>query len=92
MDIHFKTYLASLRQPNLTPMQMFGWLFDYFISKMGNWCAINVFDEHYRPSLLTVCYVSGINSFFMFFVFMLGNKDIVSILQCTCCINICFQV
>lgn len=95
--IWYIKYVALLIQgklaiPNQTPMQMNYWLFDYYFDTIGNVCAINVFNESYRPNLLTLIYIASINSFFLFFLWMLGHNDVVSILQCVSCLNFCFHV
>lgn len=91
-QFHIYLLTANLAKANLSPMQLYNWIFDFYLHTLSDVCAINIFNVDYSPNILTYIYVASINSFFIFFLVMLGNNDIVSILQCASCMNFCLQV
>lgn len=75
-----------------TPLEIINWVYTGFIQTIGRLCAVNVFVAGYRPNTMTVVFVASINTFFVFFVWMLFTKDWLSIFKCGCCMNLCIQV
>lgn len=71
---------------------MFDWLFEKFLGRVSSLFAVNIFDDNYKASWLTVVFLSIINANFVCFFAMLGTKDIVSVLHSVTCMNFTLQV
>lgn len=64
---------------------MFSWLFDAFFVPLSGCSAINVLNENYQPTVMTVVLMCIMNSSLVCFVAMFGTKDLVSVLYSTTC-------